>query len=169
MGKKKGIQVFLRVRPTKKPYPGLALIPDDGKVEFNFQREGLRSDEIKDDYYNFRFDGVFDMLTQQERIFNEVAKDVVDGCFDGYNGTIFAYGQTGSGKTFTITGGAERYADRGIIPRSLSYIFQKVREQTTHKFMVSISYLEIYNANGYDLLNEQHASTSLFDLPKVVV
>lgn len=31
--------------------------------------------------------------------------------------------QTGSGKTFTITGGAERYADRGIIPRSLSYIF----------------------------------------------
>ena len=31
--------------------------------------------------------------------------------------------QTGSGKTFTVTGGAERYADRGIIPRSLSYIF----------------------------------------------
>ena len=32
--------------------------------------------------------------------------------------------QTGSGKTFTITGGAERYMDRGIIPRSLSYIFE---------------------------------------------
>ena len=31
--------------------------------------------------------------------------------------------QTGSGKTFTITGGAERYVDRGLIPRSLSYIF----------------------------------------------
>ena len=31
--------------------------------------------------------------------------------------------QTGSGKTFTITGGAERYTDRGIIPRTLSYIF----------------------------------------------
>ena len=41
----------------------------------------------------------------------------------GYNGTIFAYGQTGSGKTFTITGGAERYSDRGIIPRALSYVF----------------------------------------------
>ena len=38
---------------------------------------------------------------------------------------------------------------------------------TTHKFKVNISYLEIYNANGYDLLNEQHATTSLFDLPKV--
>ena len=40
--------------------------------------------------------------------------------------------QTGSGKTFTITGGAERYVDRGLIPRSLSYIFEyfeKVSEQ----------------------------------------
>lgn len=46
----------------------------------------------------------------------------------GYNGTIFAYGQTGSGKTFTITGGAERYSDRGIIPRTLSYIFQQLEK-----------------------------------------
>lgn len=34
------------------------------------------------------------------------------------------YFQTGSGKTFTITGGAEKYVDRGLIPRSLSYIFE---------------------------------------------
>ena len=132
MGKTKGIEVFCRVRPTKKPYPGLALTPDQGKVEFNFQRDGLRHAEIKDDYYQFKFNGIFDMLTQQERVFNEVAKDVVDGCFEGYNGTIFAYGQTGSGKTFTITGGAERYADRGIIPRTLSYIFDHVKRTTDH-------------------------------------
>ena len=109
------------------------------------------------------------MLTQQERVFNEVAKDVVDGCFEGYNGTIFAYGQTGSGKTFTITGGAERYADRGIIPRAVSYIFDHIKRTTDHQFKVSISYLEIYNANGYDLLDENHASKSLFDLPKVMM
>ena len=36
----------------------------------------------------------------------------------------FLFIQTGSGKTFTITGGAERYVDRGIIPRTLSYIFE---------------------------------------------
>ncbi len=49
---------------------------------------------------------------------------------EGFNATIFAYGQTGSGKTFTITGGGERYQDRGIIPRVLSHLFaefQKVR------------------------------------------
>ena len=44
----------------------------------------------------------------------------------GYNGTIFAYGQTNSGKTFTITGGARRYSDRGIIPRTLSYLYQHI-------------------------------------------
>jgi len=38
------------------------------------------------------------------------------------NVCLFCF-QTGSGKTFTITGGAERYADRGIIPRALSYVF----------------------------------------------
>jgi len=37
--------------------------------------------------------------------------------------TLCWYCQTGSGKTFTITGGAERYTDRGIIPRALSYVF----------------------------------------------
>ena len=50
---------------------------------------------------------------------------------DGYNGTIFAYGQTGSGKTFTITGGAERYSDRGIIPRTLSYLYERISQVST--------------------------------------
>ena len=47
---------------------------------------------------------------------------------DGFNSTIFAYGQTGSGKTFTITGGAEKYEDRGIIPRTLQYIFRTIKD-----------------------------------------
>jgi len=41
-----------------------------------------------------------------------------------------------------------------------------------HKLLilqVNISYLEIYNDAGYDLLDENHASKSLFDLPKVKV
>ena len=52
------------------------------------------------------------------------------------NATIFAYGQTGSGKTFTITGGPERYADRGLIPRAISFLFQSVAQQPTLLFKV---------------------------------
>jgi kinesin family protein 6/9 len=32
------------------------------------------------------------MLAQQESIFETVARDVIDDCIEGYNGTIFAYG-----------------------------------------------------------------------------
>lgn len=38
---------------------------------------------------------------------------------------MHTFTKTGSGKTFTITGGVEKYADRGIIPRTLSYLFQQ--------------------------------------------
>ncbi|NXF06849.1 KIF6 protein, partial [Smithornis capensis] len=87
----------------------------------------------------------------------------------GYNGTIFAYGQTGSGKTFTITGGAERYSDRGIIPRTLSYIFDQLQKDSSKVYTTHVSYLEIYNECGYDLLDPRHEASRLEDLPKVTI
>lgn len=72
---------------------------------------------------------------------------------DGYNGTIFAYGQTGSGKTYTMTGSTDRYVDRGMIPRSISYLFDSVRKADNQNFTIFASYLEIYNNTGYDLLS----------------
>lgn len=84
-------------------------------------------------------------------MFDKCAKDIIDAAFDGFNGTLFAYGQTGSGKTFTMTGGASSYDDRGIIPRSLSYIFNQSNIRN-EKVKVFISYVQIYNGRGYDLL-----------------
>ncbi len=66
------------------------------------------------------------------QVFERVASDVVLGALDGINGTVFAYGQTGSGKTFTITGGAARYADRGLIPRAISLVFAELRQRSDH-------------------------------------
>ncbi|OON16925.1 hypothetical protein X801_07245, partial [Opisthorchis viverrini] len=89
---------------------------------------------------------------------------------EGYNGTIFAYGQTGSGKTFTITGGGEKYTDRGIIPRTIEYIFRQSEKNLEEDFEVSISYLEIYNENGYDLLDTRYAvAKKMEDLPRVTL
>jgi kinesin family protein 6/9 len=95
------------------------------------------------------------MDARQEKIFDKIARDVVDSALDGYNGTIFAYGQTGSGKTFTMTGGTESYDDRGIIPRTLSYIFNQ-KEQRNQNINVYLRYLQIYNGTGYDLLNTEY-------------
>ena len=158
MSKSKGIEVYVRVKPTKKPDKQMKFEPEDGKIEFTFIKDALEIKQTRQEFYGFQFNGILDMLTRQESIFDIIGKDVVESAFDGYNGTIFAYGQTGSGKTFTMTGGAERYADRGLIPRSVSYIFGKIKKNTTHQYSVNVSYLEIYNNAGYDLLDENHSS-----------
>lgn len=45
-----------------------------------------------------------------------------------YSKLSLLFDQTGSGKTFTITGGAEKYSDRGLIPRALSYVFEYIEK-----------------------------------------
>lgn len=81
---------------------------------------------------------------------------VIQNAFEGYNGTVFAYGQSGSGKTFTMTGGLDNYEDWGIIPRTINYIFQRIKEDKERNYSISVSYMEIYNNQGYDLLFESH-------------
>ena len=164
-----GIEVFLRTRPTNKPASGFSIDADDNYVRFEFDKN-LEKDYVNNHSTIYQFDHfqqIMPMNISQEKVFNTVGKDVIESCFNGYNGTIFAYGQTASGKTFTITGGAERYEDRGLIPRTLSYIFNEIGNRSDTAYKVLVSYIEIYNGQGYDLLDENHSSKSLFDLPKV--
>lgn len=44
---------------------------------------------------SFTYDYVFDMDTQQESIYSHCTEKLIEGCFEGYNATIFAYGQVG--------------------------------------------------------------------------
>ena len=48
------------------------------------------------DRHTFHFDKIFGFDSSQEQVYDAVAKPVVDGLFEGYNGTIFAYGQVGA-------------------------------------------------------------------------
>ena len=117
--------------------------------------------------YAFKFNGIIGPEAKQEEVFERVARGVLNQALAGVNGTIFAYGQTGSGKTFTITGGPERYADRGLIPRTISHVFSELSKRSGEQFQVHISYLEIYNNTGYDLLDPDREIRSLEDLPRV--
>ncbi|CAF0834221.1 unnamed protein product [Brachionus calyciflorus] len=167
---KQTIQIFCRIKPTKGKKSLYEIDPKDSGdiVTFNVPKdvsEGFINN--KKEEYKFKFERVFNQDTLQDDIFKEVAEPVIENVLSGYNGTIFAYGQTGSGKTFTITGGPEKYTDRGIIPRSISYIFEMFAKKPEYSFTMHISYLEIYNENGYDLLDPQHQASKLEDLPKV--
>lgn len=41
----------------------------------------------------------------------------------------------------------------GIIPRSISYLFDKIKNQGSRNYTVYCSYLQIYNEKIFDLLN----------------
>ncbi|KAM6182314.1 kinesin-like protein KIF6 [Erethizon dorsatum] len=172
---KQTIQIFARVKPpARKHQQGIYSIDEDEKLTPSLEiilprdlADGFVNN--KRESYRFKFQRIFDHDAKQEIIFENIAKPVAESVLAGYNSTIFAYGQTGSGKTFTITGGAERYSDRGIIPRTLSYIFEQLQKDSSKIYTTYISYLEIYNECGYDLLDPRHEASRLEDLPKVTI
>lgn len=41
----------------------------------------------------FTFDYVFNIDSQQEEIYVQCIEKLIEGCFEGYNATVFAYGQ----------------------------------------------------------------------------
>ncbi|MGH0138206.1 UNVERIFIED_CONTAM: hypothetical protein FKN15_065664 [Acipenser sinensis] len=70
-------------------------------------------------------------------------------------GTIFAYGQTGTGKTFTMEGVRAVPELRGIIPNSFAHVFGHIaKAEGDTRFLVRVSYLEIYNEEVRDLLGK---------------
>ncbi|CAJ1433925.1 unnamed protein product [Effrenium voratum] len=160
------IKVFLRVRPGKAA-PGFKANSEQGVVSFELEKTSPEHEvNNQKTLYNFQFDGVMGMDTKQQDVLDIVARPVVEDVLKGVNGTIFAYGQTGSGKTFTITGGTEHYEQRGLIPRTLRLMFEAFRKGPA-QYRMYISYLEIYQDSGYDLLRDDSAR-KLEDLPKVV-
>ncbi|OON21996.1 kinesin motor domain protein, partial [Opisthorchis viverrini] len=52
--------------------------------------------------------------------------------------TVICYGQTGAGKTYTISGVAQAYPDRGIIPRALAQLFEEINQLKRHEATVRI-------------------------------
>ncbi|KAG7401373.1 hypothetical protein PHYBOEH_001789 [Phytophthora boehmeriae] len=157
------LTVVSHMNPARQKVDSGAMIafppPDAGDSRMHFkQREGV----------DFQFSNIFDPSVSQDRVFDEVCLDIVHSALDGYNGTILAYGQTGSGKTYTITGG-EHYADRGIIPRVLSSIFEEFEKRPNMRYSCYISYLEIYNENVYDLLDRSHTDRPIEEWTKVLL
>lgn len=75
---------------------------------------------------SFTFDYIAKEDTEQQAVFDNVGRQIVNQCLLGYNGSIFAYGQTGSGKTFTIQGGEKQDQSRGILPRCFEFLFAEM-------------------------------------------
>lgn len=69
-----------------------------------------------------------DFTTQrpnQELIFDEIGRDMIESAFQGFNCTVLAYGQTGSGKTHTMVG-EKTHKGKGLIPRVCEALFTAI-------------------------------------------
>nr|XP_046249432.1 kinesin-like protein KIF21A isoform X1 [Scatophagus argus] len=113
----------------------------------------------------FTYDYMFDMDSQQDAIYTTCTEKLIEGCFEGYNATIFAYGQTGSGKTYTMgTGFDVNIPDEelGIIPRAVHHLFKGIEERRqaaqeqgrpVPEFKINAQFLELYNEEVLDLFD----------------
>ncbi|CAH0403895.1 unnamed protein product [Chilo suppressalis] len=119
----------------------------------------------------YAYDAVFDSNTSQMDIYIQTASPIVEEVLRGYNGTIFAYGQTGTGKTYTMAGANAAPELRGIIPNSFAHIFSHIaKANDDEKFLVCVTYLEIYNEEVRDLLgNNPHQSLEVKERPDIGV
>jgi kinesin family protein 1 len=140
--------------------------------------EGTKTFAFDRSYWSFnKSDKHF---ADQENLFGDLGKPLLDNAFQGYNNCIFAYGQTGSGKSYSMMGYGQEY---GVIPRICKNMFERIDAMGVDKNLtctVEVSYLEIYNERVRDLLNpatkgnlrvREHPSTGPYveDLAKLAV
>jgi kinesin family protein 5 len=170
------VRVFARFRPPRANHedvgPELLISESDASVRLG-KKASLRTGGAGGG--TFRFDGVFPRDINQEKLFGDVGKNLIQDTLEGYNSSIIAYGQTGSGKTHTMFGpgwdenGEPRMKEAssdtntleshsGLVPRIAVNLFQgialKIAKNSKVDVDVQISVIEIYNEQIRDLLFE---------------
>ena len=123
----------------------------------------------------FLFDNIFNDSSNNQNIFNESIKPIIDKILKGYNSTTLAYGATGTGKTYTIFGDlTSNNEDEGIIFKACDYLFEKIeinkndenKNDIETNCLIKISYFEIYNEIVKDLISENSSPILLVEDPQ---
>ena len=171
----KNMKVMVRIRPPLPreidfdiPFRSISEVTPDNKMIIIYEYLGSSTDEIFRQHefiqnpsmfqqHRFTFDYIFDQDSTQVEIYLKAAKPSVESLLEGYNSTILAYGQTGTGKTYTMEGFTLVPFDdkRGLVPRVVEDIFLYINNKEKIKdvkFLLRMSYLQIYNEYISDLL-----------------
>ncbi|KAG5008375.1 hypothetical protein JHK85_026917 [Glycine max] len=157
------VRVAVRLRPQNaEEMIADADFADCVELQPELKRLKLRRNNWDSDTYEF--DEVLTEFASQKRVYEVVAKPVVESVLDGYNGTVMAYGQTGTGKTFTLGRlGEVDASDRGIMVRSMEDIFADLSPDTDS---VTVSYLQLYMETLQDLLNPANDNIPIVEDPR---
>lgn len=153
------VSVYIRVRPLNKKekienVKNVIHLDSSENVLTLIKPNGCN--EKTEKAKTFKFDHIFAETTTQIDIYRRAALPIVDKVLNGYNGTIFAYGQTGTGKTYTMSGYQKSDELKGIIPNTFSHIFSQIARSNEKTFVVTVTYVEIYNEEIRDLLSKNN-------------
>jgi kinesin family protein 4/21/27 len=125
----------------------------------------------------FTYDHVFGDKLMQCDLYVKTAAPMLKSFMEGYNVTIMAYGQTGSGKTYTMGTSTEESDDyKGLVPRFIADLFdnlsspdsgataeQHLQQHHESESVVTISFLEIYGEDVYDLLGVERYTNTIIN------
>ena len=157
------IQVCLRVRPPSERESGdESCITEltQNSVTFEPRVKTLQSaHQVTSETYFF--DRVFAPEATQTEVYEGSVESTVRGVVAGRPGLVFAFGITNAGKTFTIQGSTDQ---PGILPRALGQLFSMTKSDAGAR--VTLSFMEIYNENVYDLLGARAADAAVDNLTK---
>ena len=167
-GDPNNIKVGVRCRPLSNTEKGLnesEIVQFSGNsicVTNPMPAAGEEPDHI------FAYDHLYAQDSESESVFTDMAQPLVEGLFEGFNGTIFAYGQTGSGKTHSMMGNAK---DPGVIPRCAIDIFERANALLASlgdgaSVIVRASYIQIYREVLQDLLGNSNEDLKIRRDPK---
>ncbi|KAK5795115.1 kinesin-like protein KIN-UC [Gossypium arboreum] len=157
------VRVAVRLRPRNaEDLLSDADFADCVELQPELKRLKLRKNNWSSESY--KFDEVFTGTASQKRVYEVVAKPVVESVLSGYNGTVMAYGQTGTGKTFTLGRlGKDDASERGIMVRALEDIVANISLASD---TVEISYLQLYMESIQDLLAPEKTNITINEDPK---
>uniref|UniRef100_A0A0K0EID3 Kinesin-like protein n=1 Tax=Strongyloides stercoralis TaxID=6248 RepID=A0A0K0EID3_STRER len=160
-GGKSCIKVGIRIRPRSSK----EINKNDPLILFSMEPSTIiLNDNEKEKKYS-GYDYVLNEYVTQCQLYKKMIKDYIPQLLSGYNCTIFAYGQTGTGKTFTMEGKSSKLDydnsfkwdsndDTGITLRSMEHIFTILNTPTCTRKSITITYVELYNEEVYDLLGD---------------
>ena len=177
---KNNIIIAVRVRPLNKKeledsdYKTIRIIDRDTltisiPTEYSFNENTKGKNKLnkenklnvtKEKQATYKYDFVFGDNINQEQIYKYTSSNLIKQVIEGYNATIFAYGATGTGKTYTMLGNG---LNVGIMIRAIKDLFLLINNKKNKKYIIKISYIEIYNEIIKDLLSNNN-SNSIIEL-----
>lgn len=152
------LRVFLRVRPISEKLGNTMSVDSDTSITTSAPQISNRAKYTKMEERTYTFNRVFSPSSTQDEVFSFSVEPLMERFLNGDNCVLMAYGMTNAGKTHTIQGDSQ---NPGSLPRLVQEIFKKM--DSSSKFDLQLSILEIYQEDIFDLLNKKKDKLKIRD------